>query len=142
MVHALNEIHRVLAGDGTLIDLRPFVNHSPVQVVSGSEIHVAGRVSQLPEDIANDEAADKSIAKAAKQGWFILERKEFFPFSYYWDSPEEMQAFIDEEWADFVTIHEEVWRNVHSMWIAAGPHALLGIQLKMLVARWKVVKPV
>jgi len=141
MVHALNEIRRVLVGDGILIDIRPLVDLSPVEVVSGGEMfNLAGHVRQLPEDIANDEAANKSIAKAAEHNWFILERKEYFPFFYCWDSPEEMQEYIEDEWADFVTIHEEVWRNVRSMWSVVGADALLRIRLKMLVARWRVVK--
>ena len=81
MVHALNEIHRVLVGGSILIDLRPFADQSPVEVVSGRQTHLAGRLDQLPEDIANDEAANQAIAKAAEQGWFTLERKQFFPFS-------------------------------------------------------------
>jgi hypothetical protein len=137
MVHALKEIQRVLASAGILIDLRPFVDKSPVEVVSGGETHLAGVVNQLPEDIANDEAANKSIEKAAEQGWFILERREFFPFSYYWDSPDEMQAYVEEEWADFVTIPAEVWRNARSLWAASDGHGQLRVQLKMLIARLK-----
>jgi hypothetical protein len=141
MVHALNEIHRVLASGGILIDLRPLVDLSPVEVVSGSKtVSLAGRVSQLPEDIANDEAANKAIAKAAEQNWFIQELEAFFPFFYCCDSPEEMQAYVEGEWADFVTISEEVWRNVRSMWAIADAEGLLRIQLKMMIARWRVVK--
>lgn len=140
MVHALNEIHRVLAGDGILIDLRPLMDQSPVEVVSGSKIHLAGRVSQVPEDIANDEIANKSIETAAEQGWFILERREFFPFSYDWDSPDEMKAYLEEEWADFVIIHETVRRNARSLWAAAGTNSRLRVQVKMMIAKWKVMK--
>jgi hypothetical protein len=140
MVHALDEIQRVLVEGGILIDLRPFMDQSPFEVVSGSKILLAGRISQLPEDIANDEAANRAIAKAAEQNWFTMERKEFFPFIYSWDSPEEMREYIEEEWADFVTIDEEVWQNIRSLWAVADAGALLRIQVKMMVARWKVVK--
>jgi hypothetical protein len=140
MVHALKEIHRVLAGGVILIDLRPLIDLSPIEVVSVREAKLAGVVNQLPEDISNDEAANKAIAKAAKQNWFTLERKEFFPFIYSWDSPEEMREYIEEEWADFVTIDEEVRQNIRSLWAVADAGALLRIQVKMMVARWKVVK--
>jgi hypothetical protein len=140
MVHALQEVQRVLAPAGILIDLRPLMDGSPVEVVSGGKTHLAGRVSQLPEDIANDAAANKSIEKAAEQGWFSLERREFFPFSYYWDSPEEMQAYIEEEWEDFVTINDDIWRNVRSLWAAREGNGRLRVQVKMMIARWKVVK--
>jgi hypothetical protein len=140
MVHALNEIQRVLVGGGILIDLRPLMHGSPIEVVSGSRVRFAGVVNQLPEDIANDEAANDAIARAAEQGWFSLERKEFFPFIYSWDSPEEMQEYVEEEWSDFVTIDEEVWRNIRSLWAVADAGALLRIKVKMLIARWRVVK--
>jgi hypothetical protein len=140
MVHALDEIQRVLVEGGILIDLRPFMDQSPFEVVSGSKILLAGRISQLPEDIANDEAANRAIAKAAEQNWFTMERKEFFPFIYSWDSPEEMREYVEDEWADFVTIDEEVWQNIRSLWAVADAGALLRIQVKMMVARWKVVK--
>jgi len=140
MVHALNEIYRVLAPAGTLIDLRPLMEGSPVEVVSEGQTYPAGVVNQLPEDIANDEAANQSIEKAAGQGWFTLERSDFFPFSYYWDSPDEMQAYVEEQWADFVTIHESVWKNARSFWAAAGTKGRLRVQVKMMIARWIVVK--
>ena len=140
MVHALNEIHRTLVSGGILIDLRPFVDLSPVEVVSSSPPRLAGRVNQLPADRANDEAANTAIARAGEQNWFIREREAFFPFFYYWDTPEEMQAYVEAEWTDFVTVDGEVWRNVHSMWAEAGADRLLRVQLKMMIARWRAVK--
>jgi SAM-dependent methyltransferase len=140
MVHALKEIHRVLAPGGILIDLRPFADSSPVEVASDSQTHLAGHLDQLPEDIANDEAANQAIAKAAEQGRLTLERMEFFQFSYEWDSPEEMQAYIEDEWSDFVTIPEDLWRNVRSLWVAAEGGGHLRVRRKMLIARWRVVK--
>jgi hypothetical protein len=140
MVHALDEIQRLLVSGGRLIDLRPLMDQSPIEVVSGSRVQFAGVVNQLPEDIANDEAANNAIAKAAEQGWFNLERRELFPFSYAWDSPEEMQEYVEEEWSDFVTIDEEVWRNIHSLWAVAGAGAHLRVRVKMVIARWKVAK--
>ncbi len=137
MVHALNEIHRVLARGGTLIDLRPLVYLAPVEVASIREIREAGHVSQLPEDLENDEAADRSIAEAASQNWFTHEQEDFFPFFYYWDSPKEMQEYIEEEWADFITIDEDVWKNIRSMWAVADADARLRMKLKMLIARYR-----
>ena len=139
MVHALSEIRRVLVRDGILIDLRPLLEHAPVEVVSASETRHAGMVDQLPEDHAGDEAADRSIAHAEKQGWFIKEREEFFPFNYYWDSPKETQEYLETEWSNSVTVDEEVWRNTRSMWAVANADARVRLQLKMLIARWKKV---
>jgi len=140
MVHALNEISRVLVRDGILIDLRPLGDRAPVDVVSNRETRQAGNVSQLPEDLADDEAANESIAQAEEQNWFIKEREGFFPFYFYWDSPKEMQAYVEAEWANSVTIEEDEWKNIRSIWAVADADARVRIQMKMLITRWKVVK--
>ncbi len=136
-MHALNEIQRVLLPEGILIDLRPLADRWPVEVTSRRESRKAGHVSDLPVGLQDDEAANRSIAQAAGQNWFIREREEFFPFFYYWDSPNEMQEYVEEEWEDFVTIDEEVWRNIRSIWAVADADARLRVRLKMLITRWK-----
>jgi SAM-dependent methyltransferase len=140
MVHALNEIRRVLAPDGILIDLRPLAGSWPIEVESSRETKEAGHVSDLPEGLQDDRAANASIAKAAEQKWFIREREEFFPFFYYWDSPNEMKEYIDEQWVDFITVDEDAWKNIRSMWAVADADARLRVRVKMMITRWKKVK--
>src|SRR5574341_717078 len=137
MVHALNEIHRVLAPDGVLIDLRPLAGNWPVEVASNREVKAAGRVSDMPTGLEDDQAANRSVAQAASQGRFAREREEFFPFFYYWDSPNEMQDYIEEEWADFITIDENVGKDIRSLWAVADADARLRVRVKMLITRWK-----
>ena len=140
MVHALSEIRRVLVRDGILIDLRPLIDHAPVEVVSADETRLAGMADQLPDDRALDEAANRAIAKAEAQNWFVKEREEFFTFNLYWDSPKEMRDYLEAEWSNSATVAEEVWRSVRSMWAVANADARVRIPLKMLIARWKVIK--
>ena len=137
MVHALSEIHRALAPDGIMIDLRPLAGNWPVEVASNREVREAGRASDMPVGLEDDQAANWSVEQAASQDWFVREREELFPFFYYWDSPNEMQAYIEEEWADFITIEEDVWRNIRSLWAVADADARLRVRLKMLITRWK-----
>lgn len=137
MVHALDEIRRVLVRGGILIDLRPLLEHAPVDVVSASETRLAGTVDQIPEDRASDEAADRAIAQAEKLHWFIKEREEFFPFNYYWDSPKESQEYLEAEWSNSVTVDEDVWRNARSIWAVANADARVRIRWRMLISRWR-----
>ncbi len=137
MVHALNEIHRVLAPGGILIDLRPLTGQWPIEVASRREVKEAGRVNDLPVGVEDDQAANETIAQAASQKLFVKEREEFFPFFYYWDSPSEMQQFIEEEWEDWASIDEVVGKNIRSLWAVADADARLRIRLKMMIARWK-----
>src|SRR5574342_657988 len=102
MVLALSEIQRVLVPDGILIDLRPVLDRWPIEVLSAREIRETGRIQDLPPGIADDEAANRSMAQAEQDGWFIRQAEDFFPFVYSWDTPGEMEEWIESEWHDFI----------------------------------------
>ena len=137
MVHALNEIRRVLAPDGILIDLRPLAANWPIEVATSQDFLEAGRLSDSATGLEDDQAANESMAKAEAQKWFIRQKEEFFPFFYYWDSPNEMKEYMDEHWADFITVDETIWKNVRSWWAVANADARLRVRVKMLITRWK-----
>jgi hypothetical protein len=137
MVHALSEVHRALQPGGILIDLRPLAGRWPVEIASTRLNHEIGRASDMPLGLEDDQAANDSVARAESQKWFTKERQEFFPFFYYWDSPNEMKEYIDEDWADFVTIDEETWKQIRSKWAVADAEARLRIGMKMLITRWR-----
>ncbi len=123
MVHALNEIRRALVPEGLLIDLRPRLDRWPVEVASGSDSREAGRATDLPGPLSDDEAADQAMAEASQNGWFLRERGQEFSFFYYWDTPKEMQEYIDETWDDVIRIEDEVWASLRSIWATANADA-------------------
>jgi SAM-dependent methyltransferase len=137
MVHALNEIHRVLAPDGILIDLRPLLDRWPLEVVSSGKVQEAGRVTDLVEPLSDDQAADQAVAEIGKRGWFVRKREETFPFFYYWDTPKEMQEYISETWYDVINIDDKLWNDLRSLWAISNTDARVRIRLKMLIVRWK-----
>ena len=137
MVHALVEIRRVLAPDGILLDLRPIAANWPIEVVSRRERKPAGRVTDSEEDLENDEAANQSLATAAEQGWYGREKEQSFPYSYYWDSPDQMLEFVEDEWADFASLDEDVLRRLRSLWAVADADARVRIHVSMLITRWR-----
>jgi hypothetical protein len=134
MVHALNEIRRVLVNDGILIDLRPLLDRWPVEVTSKSGHHEAGRATDLPEALSDDRAADQALADVVQRGWFLHERGDEFPFFYYWDTPREMQEYIDDTWNDVIRIEDELWSHLRSLWATANADARVRIRLKMRIA--------
>ena len=137
MVHALHEIHRVLAPNGILIDLRPLLDEWPLEVVTTSERKKTGRAVDLAEPLSDDKAANQAVSEIEKRGWFVREREETFPFNYYWDTPKEMREYLDETWDDVIRVENETWEKLKSLWAVANADARVRIQLKMLITRWK-----
>lgn len=137
MVHALNEIRRVLVPGGFLIDLRPVLDRWPIEVSSSSEIREAGRVTDLPEPLADDEAANQAMTEASQLGWFLREDERLFSFFYYWDTPNEMQEYIEESWDDVIGVDNELWTHLRSVWATANADARVRMRMKMSIARWR-----
>jgi len=137
MVHALSEISRVLIPNGILIDLRPVLDNWQIEVVSAREIRETGRMQDFPVGLADDEAAHQSIARAAQNGWFTREQQEFFPFVYSWDTPNEMQEWIEEEWEGFIGLDDATKQVTRSAWALGDADSFVRVSVKMLISRWR-----
>ena len=137
MVHALEEIRRVLVPAGLLIDLRPVADRWPVEVASDSLNHSIGHVTDLPSGLADDEAANQAILESARKGWFIRESEQNFPFFSYWDTPDEMRKHIQEKWEDSMQLEVDVYRKVQAVWKASGAGFRVRVKAKMLLTLWR-----
>ena len=137
MVHALNEIRRVLVPNGILIDLRPILDRWPIEVVSARENRQTGRLQDLELGLEDDAAANGNIADVQKKGWFSRNHEEFFPIYYVWDSPKEMEEWVDTEWDDFLGLDEETRRAIRSAWVLGDGDTRVRVRIKMLITRWK-----
>jgi len=137
MVHALQEIRRVLTPGGVMVDLRPLAGNWPVEVVAGRASQEVGRVTDLPQGLEDDAAANRTMEKAATDGWFVREKEERFPLYYYWDSPNELEAYVNENWSDFVTIDADVYKRLRSVWALAAADARVRVKATMLITRWR-----
>ena len=137
MVHALEEIRRTLVLDGLLFDLRPLADRWPVELTSGLTFREIGRVTDLPTGLADDEAANSAFEESSRQGLFRREIECTFPFYCYWDTPEEMKAYIQENWADFIQLEENIYSSARSAWAAMGADRRVRVKLKMILTRWR-----
>jgi hypothetical protein len=135
MVHALNEIRHVLSSNGMLIDLRPLADRWPVEIISNKGFHQVGRLLDDETGLADDQAANRAITQAAEQGWFVQEKQSYFPFFYYWDTPNEMQEYIEKEWEGFNELEQGTLQAARSVWASAGAEARPRVRMKMQITR-------
>jgi hypothetical protein len=135
MVHALEEIWRVLAPGGIMVDLRPFTEHSPVEVVADGQVASAGRLDE-PQPDPDDRAANAALAQVERDRVFICERRGAFDLSYYWDTPGEMKAYIDGEWT-IARLPEEVFAEAVRLAARAGASARVRVRRNMIISRWR-----
>ena len=139
MVHALSEIQRVLTRGGALLDLRPIDDRWQVEVSSKNGIQQTGRLVDRPKGLEDDAASERAMNQAEANGWFKREEATSFPLYYSWDTPKEMETYIDEEWEDENALEESTKALTRSTWASAGPDARPRVRLKMSIARWKKI---
>ena len=140
MVHALEEIKRILVPRGLLIDLRPLLGSWPVEVAWGNEYREVGRLIDLPEALKDDEAANHAMKEAAHRDWFMLEQGDRFSLFYSWDTANDMEEFLNEEWDGFVQLDEVVSKAAKSAWAVANADARVRVRVEMMIDRWRKVK--
>jgi hypothetical protein len=137
MVHALDEIRRVLVDGGILVDMRPLGDRWPVEVFSARDTRQTGTMTDLPAGVEDDAAANRAMAEGERRGWFLRERETIFPIQYIWDTASEMEEWIDAEWEGFVSLGEETRRATRSAWALGEADARVRVQVKVLITRWK-----
>ena len=95
MVHALEEIHRLLKPDGALIDIHPVSEPSLI------EIHQAGKVDRVGllsvrQWCFEFEQADIALAEIIQRGMFTVERNALFDLPTHYTSAAELGADLKD----------------------------------------------
>jgi hypothetical protein len=93
MVHALEEIHRLLRPSGTLIDIHPVAEASPIEIYHGGKTHLAGLLD-VREWCVDYQEADKALTEVVQRGLFAVERQGLFDSPTYYGSVPEMYASL------------------------------------------------
>jgi SAM-dependent methyltransferase len=136
MVHALEEIHRVLIPLGILLDLRPLADRWPVEIVAGDLMLETGRLTDLPLGLSDDQAANLAADTAARMGLYSREKEIVFFLNIYWDDPDEMNRYVSEKWVDYLSMNDEIQKTTRETWERSGTDRKVRIRLKMLLTRW------
>ena len=71
------------------------------------------------------------------RGWFMPDQEEFFPFYYSWDTPSELEEFVDDGWADIVDLSDNAKKTTRSAWALGNADSRVRVRVKILMSRWK-----
>jgi len=111
MVHALEEIHRLLKPTGILIDIHPVAEPSPIEIHWGEKIERVGDLS-VRQWCSDYQHADEALTEMKQRGLFMVEREGLFNSLTYYDSVVEMHTdwkeAIDKFARDTQSIDESV----------------------------------
>lgn len=92
MVHALEEIHRLLRPDGSLIDIHPVLEAPLIEVYEGAKVLFA---EPSPDYSVEDyRQAEHALAMIVQRRLFFVERSGEFDFLTYGSSAAELRDFM------------------------------------------------
>ncbi len=92
MVHALEEIYRLLKPDGRLIDIHPVLEAPLIEVYQGGRVLFAEPNPDHTEEKMRH--ADAALAQVFQRRLFVVERRREFDFLCYGSSVVELRDFI------------------------------------------------
>jgi hypothetical protein len=138
MVHALNEIRRVLTSGGCLIDLRPFTPKPPIAIISGDKVIPAGFVDDS-HDVPDYLAANAAVEYMTANGLFSYEQSDTFELYTYWDTVTEFKTYMDTGTSSILP--SETLATVEQLLSRLGSTARIRERLDMTIARYRKTVP-
>lgn len=139
MVHALEEIARVLEPGGTLVDLRPVAAGWPLEIYLAGKAELAGRLDASAK-APDDAAADRALEAVVSRELFGQISADSFEYHYYWDTLEQMTDFLQKNWSSNTTLPADVLDKAETL---AGNKAFdskLRVQRRMVIGSYRVLK--
>jgi hypothetical protein len=94
MVHALEEIHRLLKPEGCLIDIHPLIGEACIEVRLGRKITFAEVVPAFDNEAIRH--AEDALTRVDQHQLFVVERGAVFDFLIYASSFTELRAYYEE----------------------------------------------
>ena len=143
MVHALEEVQRLLKSDGRLIDIQPLMQ------VPLLKLYLANSVVLVEPDPSYDyeedmRQADAALAKVIQRGLFVIEERREFDFLTHGSSAQELLTFWGKASADDDISQDpaeqrirEVYARVEEIRQAAGHDVEVALHERARVLRLK-----
>jgi hypothetical protein len=95
MVHALEEIHRLLKPKGALIDIHPVSEPSSIEIHQAGKVDLVGLLS-VRQWCFEFEQADIALAEITQRGMFIMESHALFDLPTHYTSATELGTDLRE----------------------------------------------
>ena len=95
MVHALEEIHRLLKPNGVLIDIHPVSEPLPIEIHQAGKVDLVGLLS-VRQWCYEFEQADIALAEIIRRGIFTVERNALFDLPTHYTSAVELGTDLKE----------------------------------------------
>jgi len=111
MVHALEEIHRLVKPTGILIDIHPVAEPSPIEIHQGEKIKRVGDLS-VRQWCSDYQHADEALTEIKQRGLFMVEREGLFNSLTHYDSVAEMRTDWKEAIAKFARDAQSIDESV------------------------------
>ena len=146
MVHALEEIHRLLKPDGILIDIHPVPEGYFIKALQGDRILFAERKRETcSDDVLH---AEDALVEIVEHDLFTLERRAEFDFLTYASSVqelrdywEELNAFEHDPQDEAINAREEnLYAQVEEIMLASGVGAEVAIHERARITRLRPVR--
>ncbi|MBI2973615.1 MAG: hypothetical protein HYY39_07510 [Armatimonadetes bacterium] len=146
MVHALEEIHRLLRPDGSLIDIHPVLEAPLIEAYQGANVLFA---EPSPDYSGEDyRQAEHALAQIVQRRLFVIDRKGEFDFLTYGSSVAELRDFLAKANAydqrpkdEAVAAREaELYTRVEESMQTAGEGAEVAYHERARIARLKPMR--
>lgn len=126
MVHALEEIHRLLKPNGFLIDIHPVAEHLQIEIHQNGKIDLVGHL-KVYQWCVDFQEADKALDEIIQRGIFTVEQKGMFGTLTYYDSATEMGTALKQSIQKYVREAEPVEEVSHVDVLAEQAEDLLQV---------------
>ncbi len=148
MVHALEEIHRLLKPAGTLIDIHPGIEAQLVEIYQHNRILFVEPMQWTADDREAISLADNALVQIVRRGFFAVERRGEFDYRTYGSSATELR----EQFSKPSGVHEttkdedemaseaELFARVEAFMQTAGDGAEVAIRERVRIRRLSLTR--
>jgi hypothetical protein len=147
MVHALEEIHRLLRSSGVLIDIHPVQEAARIEVISGGRVFYSE--AEPDASLEDYRQAETALADVVQRRLYMLESASEFDVLVHATSVRELADYVEEANAyeqDYKSEAEQVRekefkKRIEQEMDKAGPGAGVAFRERARISRLSVLIP-